>query len=81
MRYAPYALLLLLYALHTDVWYWNDPRPLLGLPIGVTYHVLWTLAVTAAFALLVRFAWPDELESTTPSPAATPDGPDAGNAP
>jgi hypothetical protein len=49
MRYVPYALLLLLYPLHTDVWYWDDASVLLGLPLGVTYHVLWTLAVSLGY--------------------------------
>lgn len=62
MRYAVYALLVLLYALHTDLWYWNDPRLALGLPIGVTYHLLWTIAVSAVFAMAVRWAWPSDLE-------------------
>ena len=75
MKYVAYGLLLLLYVLHTDVWYWNDPRIVLGLPIGITYHVLWTLAVTAAFGLLVRQAWPRELgvdEPGTPEESGTP---------
>ena len=67
MRYVVYGLLLLLYVLHTDVWYWNDSRNVLGLPIGITYHVLWTLLVTAAFGLAVRHAWPDELEAEDPA--------------
>lgn len=70
MRYAVYALLLVLYALHTDVWYWDDASIVLGLPIGVTYHVLWTLVVSAAFWLAVQYAWPDDLE--VPEPAAGP---------
>lgn len=77
MKNAVYGLLALLYVLHTDVWYWNDSRIVLGLPIGVTYHVLWTLAVTAAFALVVRYAWPDELEDITPGGrGGTPSAPD-----
>ena len=70
MRYLAYGSLLVLYVLHTDVWYWNDPRIALGLPIGVTYHVAWILLVTVAFALVVRQAWPDELEAGDPDPAA-----------
>jgi hypothetical protein len=62
MRFVVYGLLLLLYLLHTDVWYWNAPRIVLGLPIGVTYHLLYTLAVSGAFWLAVRYAWPDDLE-------------------
>jgi hypothetical protein len=62
-----------LYVLHTDVWYWNDPRIVLGLPIGVTYHVLWTLAVTVVFALAVRYAWPEELENVAPTGSGATD--------
>jgi len=62
MKNVVYGLLLLLYVLHTDVWYWNDPRIAMGLPIGVTYHVVWTVLVSAAFWLAVRYAWPAELE-------------------
>ena len=62
MKYVVYGLLLLLYALHTDVWYWTDERIVLGLPIGVTYHVLWTFLVSGAYWLVVQVAWPTELE-------------------
>ena len=62
MRNVVYGLLVLLYVLHTDVWYWTDPRIVASLPIGVTYHVVWTLLVSAVFWLAVRHAWPSELE-------------------
>ncbi len=62
MRYAVYGLLLLLYALHTDLWLWNDPRRVLGLPVGITYHLLWTFVVAGAYALAIRYAWPEDLE-------------------
>jgi hypothetical protein len=74
MRYATYALLLLLYVLHTDVWYWDDPRIVAGLPIGVTYHVAWMLAVSAAFWLVVQYAWPQHLEDIDAAPAPPHDG-------
>ncbi len=51
-----------LYALHQDLWLWNDPRQVLGLPVGLTYHVLYCLAATLLMALLVRFAWPAGLD-------------------
>ena len=62
MRYVVYGLLLLLYALHTDLWLWDDPRIVLGLPIGVTYHVVWIVAVSGVYWMAVRYAWPSELE-------------------
>ena len=71
MRTVVYALLALLYLLHNDVWYWNDPAIVLGLPIGITYHLVWTLAVSLCFGLVVRYAWPEELETIeAPGPPA-----------
>jgi hypothetical protein len=58
-----YAALLLLAVLHQDLWLWNDARMLFGLPIGLTYHVLYCLAVVVLMALLVRFAWPTHLDA------------------
>lgn len=54
--------LALLYLLHTDLWFWNDNRRLFGLPIGLTYHILFCLAVAALMLLLVVRAWPRDLE-------------------
>ena len=57
-------LVVVLYALHQDVWSWRTAHPLLFgfLPIGITYHVGFTLAVTALMGLLVKVAWPSHLE-------------------
>jgi hypothetical protein len=57
-----FALIGALYLLHNDVWAWRDSRLLLGLPVGLTYHVLYCLAVVAVMALALRWAWPAELE-------------------
>jgi hypothetical protein len=51
-----------LYLLHNDLWLWRDGRILLGLPIGLTYHILFCLAVTALMLLLAWRAWPRDLE-------------------
>jgi len=76
MRNVVYALLALLYVLHNDVWYWDDPALALGLPIGITYHVLWTLAVSLCFWLAVQYAWPERLEeqpgTAPPAPSRRP---------
>jgi hypothetical protein len=61
-RRSLYAALVLLFLLHNDLWLWNDPRFVLGLPVGLTYHVVFCAVVTLLLALLVRFAWPRELE-------------------
>ena len=56
--------LLAFFALHQDVWFWREARPLvLGvLPVGLAYHAAYTLAVSALMAVLVRRYWPSHLE-------------------
>ncbi|HXG24471.1 MAG TPA: DUF3311 domain-containing protein [Chthonomonadales bacterium] len=57
--------------LHQDIWLWTDKRLVFGfLPIGLAYHVGYMFLASATMALLVRFAWPKELEKVevTPSP-------------
>jgi hypothetical protein len=57
-----YAALAALYLLHNDLWLWNDPRLVLGLPAGLTFHVAFCIATSAVLTLLVIYAWPDDLE-------------------
>jgi hypothetical protein len=54
----------LLYVLHQDFWFWRDARPLVFgiLPIGLFYHVAFTLASSLVLWLLVSAAWPAHLE-------------------
>ena len=72
-------IVLVLYALHQDVWFWRDARPLVFgfMPIGLFYHVAYTVALSFAFWALVRLIWPSHLDSDT----ATPDvrGPHRGS--
>jgi hypothetical protein len=53
-----------LYALHQDVWFWREARPLVFgfLPIGLFYHATYTLAISLLMWLLVRTHWPGHLE-------------------
>ena len=53
-----------LYALHQDIWWWRDARPLIFgfLPIGLAYHGLFCVAVAALMWGLTRFAWPAHLD-------------------
>ena len=62
IRWILYAAIVVLYVLHNDYWFWYDPRIVLGLPIGLTYHVGYNLAAALLMFLLVRFAWPSHLE-------------------
>src|SRR5215510_6916106 len=73
------AAVVLLYVLHQDFWYWRDARPLLFgfLPIGLFYHAVFTLLVSAVMWALVKYAWPaelgDELADVDPSSDRSPD--------
>ena len=54
-----------LYLLHQDFWNWNRALPLVFgfLPIGLFYHVCYSLAAALLMWLLVTFAWPAHLEN------------------
>ncbi|HUQ94413.1 MAG TPA: hypothetical protein VM120_22215 [Bryobacteraceae bacterium] len=65
MKNAALIVLTLLYwALHQDVWNWRRAEPFTFgfLPIGLTYHAIYTLGICLLMALLVKLAWPVELE-------------------
>jgi len=53
-----------LYLLHQDLWFWRASRPLiLGfLPIGLFYHVCYTLVISVLMWMLIKHAWPSHLE-------------------
>jgi hypothetical protein len=65
---------LALYALHQDVWFWRDARPLVFgfLPIGLVYHALYSVAASGLLWLLVRWAWPSHLETAGRSAEPAP---------
>jgi hypothetical protein len=52
--------------LHQDFWFWREARPLvLGfLPIGLFYHLAYTVATTLLLWVLVKNLWPSHLEAT-----------------
>ncbi len=53
-----------LYVLHQDFWFWRAAHPLVFgfLPVGLFYHACYTVATVLVMMLLVRIAWPSELE-------------------
>lgn len=57
-RWALYAALLVLYLLHNDLWLWNEARLILGLPVGLLYHVGFCIVTSVVLAMLVKWAWP-----------------------
>jgi len=69
-------LVVALYFLHQDYWFWHSARPLVFgfVPIGLFYHGVYSLAVSVVMWALIRFAWPEHLESETVGTETT--GPD-----
>jgi hypothetical protein len=57
-------LVLIVYALHQDIWLWREARPFVFgfLPIGLFYHACYSLGASLLMWLLVRYAWPSDLE-------------------
>ena len=60
---ALYLMLMLLYILHNDLWYWHDERILFSLPIGLLYHVLFCAAAALMMWLLAACAWPRTVDA------------------
>jgi len=51
--------------LHQDFWNWKTAEPLAFgfLPIGLTYHALYSVGCAVLMWVLVRLAWPKHLET------------------
>ncbi len=63
-RWIFYLLLVILYLLHNDIWFWHSPDIVLGLPVGLLYHVLFCIVSSLVFYLLVKSAWPKFLKES-----------------
>jgi hypothetical protein len=62
-RFAAILLVAAAVVLHQDAWLWTDKRLVLGfLPVGMAYHVAYTVAAAGLMGLLVRWAGPPELK-------------------
>jgi len=72
MRWLLVGLLIVAVLLHQDFWLWTDRTLVFGfLPIGLAYHIAYSLGAAALMGLLVRYMWPAHLEeSETASPGA-----------
>ena len=57
-----------LYVLHQDLWFWRQARPLVFgfLPIGLAYHAAYCIVIAVLMWALTRVAWPAHLERTAP---------------
>lgn len=60
-----------LFLLHQDSWWWDDRTLVLGyLPIGMFYHILFSIAATVLWVFAIRWAWPDHIEEWATTPDA-----------
>ena len=50
---------------HQDFWNWKKIKPLVlsFLPIGLAYHVGYSLVAALTMLVLVKFAWPKQLDA------------------
>jgi hypothetical protein len=57
-------LAVVLFILHQDLWLWSSATPLIlgSLPIGLFYHVCFSIASSLLMWALVKWAWPAHLE-------------------
>ena len=62
LRRLLYLAVVVLVVLHQDFWGWDDASFVFGLPSGLTYHLAYCFAAAGLMALLVRFAWPVDLD-------------------
>lgn len=55
--------MILLAIFHQDWWLKDNPNLVFGfLPASLAYHMGFVLAVALGWLLVVKFAWPDELD-------------------
>lgn len=60
-RKAVYLAILALAIAHQDFWWWDDRTLVLGfLPIGLAYHVAYSVAAALLWYAAIRWAWPEE---------------------
>jgi len=45
--------LIVAFVVHLDLWWWHDATSVLGLPIGLLFHIALCFASSAIFALLI----------------------------
>ena len=69
MKYIAWILICLLVVLHQCTFPWQSETLWLGFIPGVLgYHLVISLATGGAWALVVKFAWPEDLDVDTSSP-------------
>ena len=52
-----YYIIILFLILHNDFWFWKSSKIVIGLPIGLLYHILFCLGTSVLMLFLVKYAW------------------------
>jgi len=75
------ALILAVYVVHQDWWNWRRVVPLVFgfLPVGLAYHVAYSILASILMAVLVKLAWPKHLEDTEPMDPRAPKDDEGGH--
>ncbi len=75
-------MIVVVYALHQDFWNWKKALPfVLGfLPVGLAYQAAYSVLAAITMAVLVKFAWPRELDSLEPGTASSVSAKEGGRA-
>lgn len=61
-RWFFYGLLVILFIFHHDYFFWDWHIVLGGIPAGLFYDMLYSCICAFTWWLMVRYAWPEELE-------------------
>lgn len=70
-KFLLFLLIALVYLAHQDLWNWKESDPLVFgfLPVGLAYHAGFAVLCAVMMAVLVKFAWPKQLEAEAAPPA------------
>ena len=74
LRYVVIFMIIALMILHQDFWWWYDIEPLVFgfIPIGLAYHGGISLVSTVAWAMAIKFCWPDHVDEVEEELQAVP---------
>jgi len=63
-KFLLFLMVLLIYLAHQDLWNWRKADPMVFgfLPIGLAYHAAYSIVAAVMMAILVKFAWPKNLD-------------------
>lgn len=50
-----YGLLVLLFVMHNDFWLWDNAQIVLGIPVGLLYHIVYCFIATILMAIIVKY--------------------------